>query len=100
VYELTKTFPYDERFGITSQVRRAVVSNSSNIAEGAGRASRKEFTQFLSIAYGSCYEQDTQLLISNNIGFLSDGELKIIDELINENSKNDHKLKESLMNVV
>lgn len=53
VYELTKTFPQDERFGITSKVRRAVVSISSNIADGAGRASRKEFTQFLSIAYGS-----------------------------------------------
>ena len=100
VYELTKTFPQDERFGITSQARRAVVSISSNIAEGAGRASKKEFTQFLSIAYGSCYELNTQLLISNNIGFLSDGELKIIDELINEIQKMIYKLKESLMNVV
>jgi len=61
VHELTKTFPQDERFGITSQKRRAVVSISSNIAEGAGRANRKEFAQFLSIAYGSCYELDTQL---------------------------------------
>lgn len=100
VYELTKAFPQDERFGITSQIRRAVVSISSNIAEGAGRASRKEFAQFLSIAYGSCYELDTQLLISNNIGFLSDEELKNIDELINEIQKMIYKLKESLMNVV
>ena len=75
IYELTKTFPQEERFGITSQIRRAVVSISSNIAEGAGRGSKKEFAQFLSIAYGSCYELDTQLLISNNIGFLSDEEL-------------------------
>lgn len=100
MYELTKSFPQDERFGITSQIRRAVVSISSNIAEGAGRASRKEFAQFLSIAYASCYELDTQLLISNNIGFLSDEEFKNIEELINEIQKMIYKLKESLMNVV
>ena len=100
IYELTKAFPQEERFGITSQIRRAVVSISSNIAEGAGRASRKEFAQFLSIAYGSCYELDTQLLISNNIGFLSDEELKNIEDLTNEIQKMIYKLRDSLVDVV
>ena len=67
VYKATSTFPTDERFGLTSQSRRAAVSIPSNIAEGAGRNSMKEFNNFLVIANGSSYELQTQLVIAKQI---------------------------------
>ncbi|MDZ7807763.1 MAG: four helix bundle protein [Gracilimonas sp.] len=70
VYNVTKSFPNEEKYGITSQIRRCSVSVPSNIAEGAGRGSKKEFKRFLNIAYGSIYELETQLLISINLGYL------------------------------
>lgn len=70
VYKATSTFPTDERFGLTSQSRRAAVSISSNIAEGAGRNSMKEFNNFLGIANGSSYELQTQLVIANKLELL------------------------------
>lgn len=70
VYLATATFPKSEIFGITSQMRRASVSIPSNIAEGASRSSNKEFIYFLEIALGSAFELETQLEISNEIGFL------------------------------
>jgi len=60
VYKITEKFPSDERFGLVSQIRRSVVSVSSNIAEGAGRNTQKEFVNFLHIARGSLSELDTQ----------------------------------------
>jgi four helix bundle protein len=63
IYCLTKTFPKDEIYGLTSQMRRASVSVASNIAEGRGRSTEGEFKQFLSIAQGSTYEVQTQLLM-------------------------------------
>lgn len=73
VYEATKDFPKEELYGLTNQVRRAVVSVPSNIAEGAGRNSSKEFTQFLHIALGSLAEVETQLVIAERLGYLSNG---------------------------
>jgi len=70
VYGATAAFPPDERFGLTSQVRRAVVSVPSNIAEGQGRRSRSEFIHFLSVAHGSLRETETQLLIAMRLGYL------------------------------
>jgi four helix bundle protein len=64
VYELTDDFPTDERFGLTLQIRKAVVSIASNIAEGQGRNSTKEFINHLSIAYGSLMETETQTLVA------------------------------------
>ncbi len=69
VYVLTRGFPDDERFGLISQMRRAAVSIPSNIAEGQARHSTGEFVQFLSHAEGSLAELDTQLRVSNELGF-------------------------------
>ncbi|PWS30901.1 four helix bundle protein [Pedobacter paludis] len=70
VYKATASFPSDERFRLTSQSRRAAVSIPSNIAEGAGRNSFKEFNNFLGIANGSSYELQTQLVIANKLEML------------------------------
>lgn len=69
IYTLTKEFPQEEKFGITNQMRRAVVSISSNIAEGAGRNNPKEFNQYIGIALGSAFELESQLTISANLSF-------------------------------
>ena len=70
IYKLTESFPNEEKFGLTSQIRRAAVSIPTNIAEGAARKSGKEFLQFLSIAQGSANEVETEMLISHRLGFL------------------------------
>ena len=70
VYRLVKLLPAEERFDLSSQIRRAVVSIPSNIAEGQGRQTEKEFKQFLSIAKGSVFEVETQLLICVRINYL------------------------------
>jgi four helix bundle protein len=69
VYAMTRAFPGDERFGLTAQKRRAVVSVPSNIAEGQARRGRKEFVQFLSHAEGSLAELDTQLALAVELGY-------------------------------
>ncbi|MGV3764425.1 four helix bundle protein [Parapedobacter sp.] len=70
VYQAVSIFPQEERFGLTSQIKRAVVSVASNIAEGSGRNSDKEFVHFLGIAKGSAYELLTQLFIADKLGLL------------------------------
>jgi len=72
IYKLTNSFPKDEIFGLTNQIRRAAVSIPSNIAEGAARNYKKEFVQFLYIALGSQQELDTQVLIAKNLGFITE----------------------------
>jgi len=74
VYDVTSRFPRDERFGLTSQLRRASVSVCTQIAEGQGRLSYGEWRQFLSQARGSLFEIDAQCIIANRLGFLSDSD--------------------------
>ncbi|WP_246125759.1 four helix bundle protein [Geobacter argillaceus] len=75
VYKVTRSFPDDEKYGLVSQMRRAVVSIPSNIAEGAARSGSKEFLQFLAIAAGSASELSTQLIIAGRIGLGNQDEL-------------------------
>jgi four helix bundle protein len=83
VYELTASFPTEEKYGLIAQIRRSVVSISSNIAEGAGRNSDNEFCYFLGVSNGSAYELQTQLLISRNLGLIDDvSSSHALDELI------------------
>src|SRR5690242_1124521 len=72
VHELTKNFPIEERFGLTNQMRRAAVSISSNIAEGAARNSKNDYARFLEIAAGSLFEVVSQSFIGKRQGFLSE----------------------------
>ena len=71
IYRVTEGFPKTEIYGLTSQMRRAVVSVPSNIAEGAARSSNREFAHFLSISGGSLSEIDTQIEIASNLGFMN-----------------------------
>lgn len=72
VYKITGEMPWFEKKGLCDQMQRAVVSISSNIAEGSGRSTDSEFARFLNIALGSAFETETQLLISKNIGYISE----------------------------
>ena len=80
IYRVTERFPSNERFGLTSQIRRAAVSIPSNIAEGAARQTKKEFLNFLHIAKGSLSELDTQLEIARRLEYLDQARWKTLDE--------------------
>jgi len=81
VYELTRNFPRDEIYGLTSQLRRASVSVASNIAEGRGRISQGEFQQFLGLAQGSNFEVQTQLEVSRRLSLGSEASLNQAEKL-------------------
>jgi four helix bundle protein len=96
VYKATSSFPSDERFGLISQSRRSAVSIPSNIAEGAGRNSKKEFANFLGIANGSSYELQTQLVISNRLSLLEDDMLNNLLSQIDELQKMNYAFQQTL----
>lgn len=87
IYKLTAVLPVEEKFGLVSQIRRCAVSVPSNIAEGSGRKTNKEFSQYLSIAYGSLCELDTQVIISKELGYLKENDDEIIEKEIGELQK-------------
>lgn len=98
IYAITSTFPESEKFGLVSQLRRASVSVPSNISEGCSRKSNKDFSRFLEIAIGSCYEIETQILIATDLTFM-DKESSIIvlndlNKIIQMTSKFKSTLKE------
>lgn len=84
LYNVTTAFPEEEIYGLTNQIRRAAVSIPSNIAEGAARNSNKEFIQFLHIASGRTIEIETQLIISNNLGYINQASFDELDKERNE----------------
>jgi four helix bundle protein len=87
IYEVTSAFPSEEKYGLVSQMRRCTVSIPSNIAEGAGRSSDREYSRFLEIAYGSAYELETQLHISFNLKFIDSNNFKKLTDEIEEIQK-------------
>jgi len=84
IYELTKKFPKDETFALTSQIRRAVVSIPSNIVEGKARNSDKEYKRFLYISRGSLEEVKYQILLSKDLSYITENDFIIVMDLINE----------------
>ena len=84
IYKITKGFPDEEKYGLTSQLRRAAVSVPSNVSEGYGRKTTPEYIQFLYIAYGSVCEIETQILLSGDLGYISNGRLEMLKEGIRE----------------
>jgi len=99
IYLVTGSFPDKEKFNLISQINRAAVSIPSNIAEGAGRNSDKEFVQFLAIAHASSYELETQLIVSKNLGYLKKDNLNKLLESIEELQKMNFALQQKLKKV-
>ena len=87
LYQVTQKYPDNEKFGLTSQLRRAAVSIAANISEGAARSSDKEFIQFLYISLGSSSEVETLLTISNNLKFLNDEDYQLLTNLLTDLKK-------------
>ena len=83
IYKITSKFPDEEKFGLISQLRRASISVSSNIAEGSARNSDKDFVKFLGYSLGSCREIDTQLLVVVNLEFIKNQEIETINNELN-----------------
>lgn len=84
LYNITKGFPNDEKFGLTSQIRRAAVSVPSNIAEGYGRKTTPDYLRSLYISYGSNCELETQVLLSGDLGYIKEKETQALLEKIGE----------------
>lgn len=92
IYQVTKAFPSFETYGLGDQLRRAAVSIASNIAEGAGRKSEKDFGYFLQISLGSAYEVETQLYIAYKLGYLTKDTLDDLLSKINSIEKQLHEM--------
>lgn len=87
IYKMTSNFPASEIYGITSQIKRAVISIPSNIAEGAGRNSDKDFSRFIAISLGSSFELETQLIIANELDFIDNEKFKELIETLSKIQK-------------
>ncbi len=80
IYKLTASFPIEEKFSLVSQMTRAAVSIPSNIAEGAGRNTDKDFAHFISIAIGSLYELNTQIVLSERLGYINQSQSQALQK--------------------
>jgi four helix bundle protein len=96
IYKVTEGFPRDEKFGLTSQLRRASVSIVANVAEGAARRSAKEFRQFLSHSQGSASEVDTELVIAHRLTYLKDFDYERLTEQLDHIGRMITRLSQSL----
>ncbi len=96
IYKSTKEFPKEELYGLTSQMRRSAISVPSNIAEGSGRGTDKDFNRFLDIALGSSYELETQIIIAFELEFISEQDFNDLSMKINEEQKMIAGLQKSL----
>ena len=96
VYELTNHMPTDEKYGLTAQIKRCAVSIPSNIAEGAGRNSKKEFIHFLSIANGSTCELQTQLILLKRLELIHKKEIDVLLKLSKEVQHMNYALQKKL----
>jgi len=94
---VTLSFPNEEKFGLTNQLRRASVSIPSIIAEGSSRQSNKNFTRFLEIAIGSAYEVETQILISSDLGFITPEDLIELTNMLEEIIKMTSRFRATLL---
>lgn len=95
IYEVTDKFPKTEIYGLSSQIRRATVSISSNIAEGSTRSSLKDQARYTEIAFGSLLETLNQLIIANKIGYIGENELYMLRDEIEKISRQLNALKKS-----
>ena len=84
IYQITQAFPDDERFGLISQLRRASISVMSNVSEGSGRKTAKDFGHFITMSYGSALEIENLLIASLDLGYLSNETFKTLEDKINE----------------
>ena len=98
IYQITRKFPKEELFGLTSQIRRASISIALNIVEGSGRGTNKDFAHFLDIAFGSSLEVEAQIILSLDLGFISSEEYDALNIKIQEIQKMINKLADSLRN--
>ena len=87
IYRITKSFPQEETYGLSSQLRRAAISIPSNIAEGFARASEKEYKQFLYVSLGSCAEVSTQITIADRLGYLKQEKADVLSDEVKQISK-------------
>lgn len=93
---MTQKFPKDELYGLTSQMRRASISINSNIAEGSGKSSNKDFARFLEISLSSSYELETQVILSSDLNYITEEECTEACTLIQEEQKMIHNFIKSL----
>lgn len=97
IYSISKKFPEDERFGLTSQIRRACVSVILNIVEGSGRVSNKDFANFLNMSYTSLLEVESILMISVDLEYFKESDLESLNDKVEDLLKMINKFRENIL---